>query len=96
MTSLPKNSEKFGHPRYQTSYMYHSKGIDKSYPKLNLSHSTKTLCAFCQIFTLFTMPAHQIWSCHVAQNANFDFFIFPNSTFMGIYVMNIRKSRKVS
>ena len=37
------------------------------------------------------MLAHQIWSCHVAQEANFEHFVFyPNSKF------NIRKSHKIS
>ena len=37
-----------------------------------------------------TMLAHQIWSCHVTQEANFDnFLIFPSSTF------NIGKSHKI-
>ena len=40
---------------------------------------------------LFYSPAHQIWSCHVTQEANFENFLFcPNSTF------NIRKSHKIS
>ena len=44
-----------------------------------------------QILAFFTMPARQIWSCHVTQEANFDCFLFcPNSTF------NIRKSHKAS
>ena len=35
------------------------------------------------------MPAHQIWSCHVTQEANFKIFLFcPNFTF------NIRKIHK--
>ena len=37
------------------------------------------------------MPAHQIWSCHVTQDANFENVLFcPNSTF------NMRKSHKLS
>ena len=41
--------------------------------------------------TFFTMPAHQIWSYHVTQEANFENFLFcPNSIF------NIRKSHKIS
>ena len=37
----------------------------------------------------FTMPAHQIWSCHVIQEANFEkILFFPNSAF------NIRKVTK--
>ena len=42
-------------------------------------------------FGFFTMPTHQIWSCHVTQKANFEnFLFFPNSTF------NIRKCHKIS
>ena len=37
------------------------------------------------------MPSHQIWSCHVTQDANFENFLFcPDSIF------NIRKSHKIS
>ena len=37
------------------------------------------------------MPAHQIWSCHVTQEANLENVLFcPNSTF------NIGKSHKMS
>ena len=40
-------------------------------------------------FGSFTMLAHQIWSCHVTQDANFEKFLFyPNST------LNIRKTHK--
>ena len=46
---------------------------------------------FCQILALFQMPAHQIGSCHVIQDVNFEnFLLCPNSTF------NIRKSHKIS
>ena len=93
MTSLPKAMTKFGPPRNQTS-IYHSKGIDESYPKrcflLNLSYCIKSYGQFCQILAL-TMPANQIWSCHVIQDATFEHFVFcPNSTF------NIRKGHKIS
>ena len=62
--------------------IYHSKSIDKSYPKmyflLNLSHCLKSYGHFCQFFCccFFTMPAHQKWSCHVTQDAEFEFFYF--------------------
>ena len=40
-------------------------------------------------FGFYTMPAHQIWSCHVTQDANFEHILFfSNST------LNIRKSKK--
>ena len=50
------------------------------------------LWAFLSNFGIFfTIPAHQIWSYHVTQEANFEnFSAFPNSTF------NIRKSHKIS
>ena len=52
---------------------------------LNLSHYVKS-CG-----QIVMMPAHQIWSHHVTQEANFEIFLFcPNSTF------NIRKSHKIS
>ena len=58
---------------------------------LNLNHCVKSYGHFCQILALFTMPAHQIWSCHVNQDANLDFFLFcPYFTF------NIKKSHKIS
>ena len=75
--------------------IYHSKGIDESYPKmyflLNLSHYVKRCGHFCQILAFSTMPARQIWSCHVTQEANFEKNLcFPNSEF------HIRKSYKIS
>ena len=58
---------------------------------LNLSHYVKSCGHFCQILALFIMPAHQIWSSHVTQEANFDKFLFcSNSAF------NIKKSHKIS
>ena len=51
--------------------IYHSKGIDKSYPKmyflLNLSHYVKSYGHLYQILAFLTMPAFQIWPCHVTQ-----------------------------
>ena len=78
MTSLPKTMGKqWGNADLceTKQIIYHSKGIDESYPKmyflLNLSHYVKSHGHFCQILAFFTMPAHQIWSCHVTQKANF-------------------------
>ena len=49
------------------------------------------LWVFCQILAFFTMPARQIWSCHVTQEANFEnLLLCPTSTF------NIEKSHKTS
>ena len=59
--------------------IYQLKDIDKSYPKmyflLNLSHYVKSYGHFCQILAFLRYPAHQIWSCYVIQEANFDTFI---------------------
>ena len=43
---------------------------------LNLSHCIKSYGRFRHILALFTMPAHQIWSCHVIEDANFENFYF--------------------
>ena len=59
---------------------------------LNLSHYVKSYAwAFMSNFGIFTMPALQIWPCHVTQEANFEKnLFFPNSAF------NIGKSCKIS
>ena len=58
---------------------------------LNLSHYVKSYDHLCQILAFFTMPALQIWPCHVTQEANFEkISFFPNSAF------NIGKSCKIS
>ena len=79
MTSLQKQWQ---NPDLSETYqnIYHSKGIDESYPKmcflLNLRNYVKNYRHFCRILALFTMPAHQIWSCHVTQDPNFEIFYF--------------------
>ena len=51
----------------------------------------KVVGIFVKFWHFFTMPAHQIWSYHLTQEANFEnFLFFPNSIF------NIRKSHKIS
>ena len=46
---------------------------------------------FVKFWCFFTMTAHQIWSCHVTQDANFEIFLFcPNSK------LNIWKRQKIS
>ena len=58
---------------------------------LNWSHCVKSYGHFWHILALLTIPAHQIWSCQVTQDVNFESLLFcPNSTF------NIRKSHKIS
>ena len=41
-----------------------------------MSHCVKSYGHFCEILALFMMPAHQIWPCHVIQDANFENFYF--------------------
>ena len=79
MTSLPKpwqNSDL----RKTKQIISQSKGTDESYPKiyflLILSHFVKRYGHVCQFLTLFTMSAHQTWSCHVTQEANSKIFCF--------------------
>ena len=43
---------------------------------LNLIYYVKSYGHLCQILAFFKMPAHQIWSCHVTHEANFEFFYF--------------------
>ena len=58
---------------------------------LNVSHYVKSYGHLCQILAFLTMPALQIWPCHVTQEANFEKnLFFPNSAF------NIGKSCKIS
>ena len=58
---------------------------------LNLSPHVKSYGHLCQFLAFFTMPALQIWPCHVIQEANFvKILFFPNSAF------NIRTSYKIS
>ena len=65
------------------------KAFQKCTFSLNLSHYVKSYGIWSN-FGFFTMPADQIWSCHVTQEANFEDFLFcSNSTF------NIRKSHKI-
>ena len=75
MTSLPKQW-KNADLRETKQIIYHSKDIDESYPKmyflLNLSHYVKSYGNLCQILAFFTIPALQIWPCHVTQEANLE------------------------
>ena len=49
---------------------------------LNLSHYVKSYGHLCQILAFLTMPALQIWPCHVTQEANLEKnLLFPNSAF---------------
>ena len=81
MTSLPKTMKNadLGETK---QIIYHSKGIDASYPKmyflLNLSHYVKSYGHLCKILAFFTMPTLQIWPCHVTKkqiSKKFYFFL---------------------
>ena len=81
MKSLPKTRKWQNSDFRETKQIiYHSKDIDESYPKmyilLNLSHYVKRYGHFCQSLALFAMPAHQIWSFQVTQEAIFKIFYF--------------------
>ena len=43
---------------------------------LNWSHCVKSYGHFCKISALLIIPPHQIWSCHVTQDANFENLLF--------------------
>ena len=79
MTYYPKQWQN-SDLRETKQIIYHSKSIDKSYPKmyflLNLSHCLKSYGHFVKFCCYFTMLAHQIWSCHVTQDAEFEIFYF--------------------
>ena len=85
MTSLPKTMKNadLGETK---QIIYHSKGINESYPKmyllLNLSHYVKSYGHLCQILAFLMMTGLQIWPCHVTQEANFEkYLLFPNFAF---------------
>ena len=67
------------------------KTMEKMHFLLNWSNCVKRYGHFCQILALLMIPTHQIWSCQVTQDENFENLLFcPNSIF------NIRKSHKIS
>ena len=52
---------------------------------------SKVMGIYVKFWHFFTMPAPQIWPCHVTQKANFErILFFCNSA------LNIRKSYKIS
>ena len=95
MTSLPKAMEN-ADLRETKQIIYHSKGIDESYPNDVLFIEFEPPCqkswAFMSGFGIFfMMPTPQIRPCHVTQKANFEKKLsFPNSAF------NIRERYKIS
>ena len=85
MTSLPKNNNKCRIFPKPNKIYFIRKVLMRAIQKctlLNLSHYVKSYGHFCQILAIFTMLAHQIWSCHVTQEPNFENFLFcPDSIF---------------
>ena len=77
--------EKCGPPRNQTKYI----SFDVLF--IEFEPLGQKLLAFMSNFSVFMMPAPQIWQSHVTQEANFEkILFFPNSAF------NNRKSYKIS
>ena len=80
--------------RNQTNYISFEKywwELSKTVLFIEFEPLCQKLWAFLTNFGIFTMSTHQIWSCHVTEEASFEIFLFcPNSTF------NIRKSHKIS
>ena len=84
MTSLPKTMEKCRPPRNQTNYISFERNwweLSKNVLFIEFESLCQKTWAFMSNLGIFTMPALQIWSCHVT---------FPNSAF------NIGKSCKIS
>ena len=52
------------------------KTMAKMHFLLNWSHCVKRYGHFCQILALLTIPDHQIWSCHMTQDAHFENLYF--------------------
>ena len=77
---ITKTMTKFGPPRNPLNYIsFESRlttGIEKCSFYWIWATMSKVMGIFCQILAFLTMPAHQIWSCHVPQEANFENFHF--------------------
>ena len=73
--SLPKTM-KNGDVSEISKIIYHSKGLDEIYPKMqvlsNLSNFVKRYGHLSGNFGVFTTSTHQIWSNHVTPAANFE------------------------
>ena len=78
----------------QNQTKYHSKNIDKSYPKmyflLNVSHCVKSYGHFCQILTIYDSRSQNMVMSLDPRCKSLKIFVCPNSTF------NIKKSQKIS
>ena len=79
MTSLPKQWKMRTSAKPNKLYIIGNvlmRAIQKCTFLLNLSHYIKSYGHLCQFLAFFTMPALQIWPCHVTQEANFKKIIF--------------------
>ena len=100
MTSLPKTMEN-ADLRETKQIIYHSKGIDESYPNmyflLNLSHYVKVmfLCHLCQFLAFFydARSPNMAMSCDPRSKFRKNLF-FPNTAFniTKIYEISSRKA----
>ena len=50
---------------------------------LNWSHCVKSYGHFCQILALLMIPSHQLWSCHLTQDPNFENLLFCLNLILG-------------
>ena len=95
ITSLSKQWKRWVNAdlRETKQIIYHSKGIDESYPKnvilIEFEPLCQTLWASLLNLAFFMMLTHQIWSCHVMQEANFGKLLSCSSS-----AFNIRKVTK--
>ena len=76
LKSMKKNGKEMGEAvRLNSLFGIHiSRNITLLTPKalgffLPVQHYVNSYGHFCQILAFFTMAAHQIWSCHVTQEA---------------------------
>ena len=62
--------------RELSQIIYHSKGLDESYPKMqflsNLSNFVKSYGHLSEILAVFSTGTHQIWLNHATPGANFE------------------------
>ena len=75
MMSSPKTMEN-ADVRETSQVIYHSKGLDKSYPKMqvlsDLSNFVQRYGYLSGNFGVFTTSTHKIWLNHMTAGANFE------------------------
>ena len=78
ITKQWKTTGKCGLPRKQTNYISFQRywwELSKNVLFIEFEPLCRKNGYFCQILAFFTMPTHQIWACHVTQEANFEKFL---------------------